>query len=400
MPVKITDGKITVDKDYPENDDPYMTALSIGDVDVVEADTGNTILVPVSISYSPKFSTIGMNIKYDKKIESVSVEGYWDFDSDILYGDKYISIKYSESEDKDLNGTIFYLRVKLPENAKANDVYNISAEITEFANAAGENIKAKTSDGKITVRETLKPTNVTYNHSNDKETVIEVGNVKISKEDAGKIIEVPVSIFNNPGFAGSAIGYIFDKKIKSLDVEEGMIRDTSDSSGPVTSSVDGYIAVVNTDKYDIKSDGVLYYLKLRLPETVKAGDVYNISAEMNQFCSADGENVEAKIYGGSITIIDNNKTTDVTTTTVPTTTTTTTSTKFFGDLNGDKSIDSKDAVLVLKSYAESLVNSNATVDLSGDVNGDKKVDSKDAVTILKYYAATLTGFKGKISEFI
>lgn len=71
-----------------------------------------------------------------------------------------------------------------------------------------------------------------------------------------------------------------------------------------------------------------------------------------------------------------------------------------GDINHDGAIDSKDAILVLKSYAESLVNSNATVDLAGDVNGDKKVDAKDAIIILKYYAATLTGFTGNISEFI
>ena len=68
-------------------------------------------------------------------------------------------------------------------------------------------------------------------------------------------------------------------------------------------------------------------------------------------------------------------------------------------MNSDGKIDSKDAVLVLKSYAESLVNSNATVNLAGDVNKDGKVDSKDAVIILKYYAATLTGFTGSIDKF-
>ncbi len=47
-------------------------------------------------------------------------------------------------------------------------------------------------------------------------------------------------------------------------------------------------------------------------------------------------------------------------------------------MNSDGKIDSKDAVLVLKSY---------------------KVDSKDAVIILKYYAATLTGFTGSIDKF-
>ena len=102
-----------------------------------------------------------------------------------------------------------------------------------------------------------------------------------------------------------------------------------------------------------------------------------------------------------VTEITTISTTKATTSVPITTTITTTATKTIslGDINGDGKIDSKDAVLVLKSYAESLVNSNATVDLAGDVNGDKKVDSKDAVLILKYYAATLTGFTGTISEF-
>lgn len=74
--------------------------------------------------------------------------------------------------------------------------------------------------------------------------------------------------------------------------------------------------------------------------------------------------------------------------------------EFLGDLNGDENIDSKDAVIVLKSYAEILVNGNTANDISaGDVNEDGNVDSKDAVIILKYYAATLTGFTGDISEF-
>ena len=102
-----------------------------------------------------------------------------------------------------------------------------------------------------------------------------------------------------------------------------------------------------------------------------------------------------------VTEITTISTTKATTSIPITTTITTTATKTIsvGDMNGDSKIDSKDAVLVLKSYAESLVNSNATVDLAGDINGDKKVDSKDAVLILKYYAATLTGFTGTISEF-
>ena len=72
-----------------------------------------------------------------------------------------------------------------------------------------------------------------------------------------------------------------------------------------------------------------------------------------------------------------------------------------GDVNYDGAIDSKDAVLVLKSYAEELVNGKPTVDDTGDVNGDKNIDSKDAVIILKYYAEKLaSGSSISMTDFV
>ena len=100
-------------------------------------------------------------------------------------------------------------------------------------------------------------------------------------------------------------------------------------------------------------------------------------------------------------------TTTTTTTIIATTTTTTTTNKTstektsLGDLNKDDKIDSKDAVLILKSYAEELASGKKTVSADfGDVNSDGKVDSKDAVWVLKYYAETLTGYMGIILDFI
>ena len=111
-------------------------------------------------------------------------------------------------------------------------------------------------------------------------------------------------------------------------------------------------------------------------------------------------------------------TTVITTTTEPVTTTVTTTTakpvttavtttkptenKSLGDMNNDGAVDSKDAVIVLKAYAEQLATNKVTVDVSiGDVNGDKKVDSKDAVLILKYYAENLAGaFKGSMADYV
>ena len=89
-------------------------------------------------------------------------------------------------------------------------------------------------------------------------------------------------------------------------------------------------------------------------------------------------------------------------TTITPPTTEQTENKSVGDINGDGAIDSKDAVLVLKSYAESLANggNGSVTTAQGDVNKDGKVDSKDAVLILRYYASKLADvFNGNITEF-
>lgn len=74
-----------------------------------------------------------------------------------------------------------------------------------------------------------------------------------------------------------------------------------------------------------------------------------------------------------------------------------------GDVTNDGKVDSKDAVLILKKYAQSIVTGKLTgmSYARGDVNKDGKINSKDAVLILKYYAATLaSSFNGKLAEFV
>ena len=89
-------------------------------------------------------------------------------------------------------------------------------------------------------------------------------------------------------------------------------------------------------------------------------------------------------------------------TSATTVTTKPTENKSLGDVNNDGAVDSKDAVIVLKDYAEKLATGKTTVDVSiGDVNGDGEIDSKDAVLILKYYAENLAGvFKGSMADYV
>lgn len=67
-----------------------------------------------------------------------------------------------------------------------------------------------------------------------------------------------------------------------------------------------------------------------------------------------------------------------------------TETSLLGDVNGDRCIDSRDAVLILKDYANILAGKAGDIDVSvEDVNNDGNINSKDAVIILQYYANSI-----------
>lgn len=77
-------------------------------------------------------------------------------------------------------------------------------------------------------------------------------------------------------------------------------------------------------------------------------------------------------------------------------------TGILGDANGDGSIDSKDATLILIDYAYKI--SGHLEFLNNDtanVNRDSAIDAKDATIILKYYADSIAHGAGRyIEEFI
>jgi hypothetical protein len=141
--------------------------------------------------------------------------------------------------------------------------------------------------------------------------------------------------------------------------------------------------IIYANRYDILSYTKSYIMNI-------VGDDYSIAGLKKAVIT---------IAGG---IEDTTESTiDPVSTTAPitTTTTTTTSTSISatsgiipitkGDANRDGSINSIDAVLVLKQYAADLVNGTTFYDEAYDMNSDKKINSIDAVQILQYYANSL-----------
>ena len=441
----------------PDTDLPTTSAeITIGTVTVKD---GYKVDVPVTISNNSGFAGGGLVFNFNKK-----ELGFNGVSGDIIEypvesgNNNSVSVTFARDENIEDNGTMFVFHFILPVSAKSGDVFNIAGSIETFCDEYGRNLPVKITDGAVKIDEDyMTDKNVTYNHANDNETVIEVGNVKVSKEDIGKKVKVPVAIFNNPGFAGTGFGYTYDERMTFSSIDGILI------GSPVTASGTNYEAVTSAKSSDLTADSVLYYLNFELPENAKTGDVYNISAKMNQFANADTKDVKVKLYDGSITIVgdseplkatvktnelevgkkttieanqenltyatsDSNvavvsKSGEITAISAGTVTITvinsdgetdqilitvkglnletTTETESLGDLNNDGRIDSKDAVIVLKSYAEKLAGNETKDDISaGDVNGDGEVDSKDAVIILKYYASVIAGvFTGNISEF-
>jgi hypothetical protein len=65
-----------------------------------------------------------------------------------------------------------------------------------------------------------------------------------------------------------------------------------------------------------------------------------------------------------------------------------------GDVNGDNSVNSSDAVIVLQDYSNSIITGETALDPDvADVNQDGEVDSIDAVEILKNFAFTIISFE-------
>ena len=206
-------------------------------------------------------------------------------------------------------------------------------------------------------------------------------------------VDIPVKISGNEGFAGGGIVFNYDSKLSFVEIKNGIVGTLVKHVG------NNSVAVTFASSKNIISDGEMFTLQFKLPDDAEQGGAFEIGESIDTFCDSETEDVCVKCLNLAFGFGNVKTTTKPTTNT--TTTTTTISAKSLGDINGDSKIDSKDAVLVLKSYAESLAsggNGSVTIE-QGDVNKDGKVDSKDAVTILKYYAATLTGFTGDISEF-
>jgi hypothetical protein len=124
-------------------------------------------------------------------------------------------------------------------------------------------------------------------------------------------------------------------------------------------------------------------------DTDDNGNTINSNATIIGYANSTAYDYAVK-YNRKFIDIETGKTLNNSTSTTSTTTTSKKEQVTLGDINGDGSVNSIDAVFVLKDFASQILGNKTTLDVStADMNDDGKINSSDAVIILKQYAQSL-----------
>jgi hypothetical protein len=136
----------------------------------------------------------------------------------------------------------------------------------------------------------------------DTDTVLRIGSVKV--EQGSTNVEVPVRFKSGTGFAGTGIKYYFDSDITLSDVTTG----DSKAGDPIFAANETDVSVGTATTSDISGKGTIYNLVFTIPKDAPVGTVYDITGSIDLISDVSGDDLDANIYSGSITISDDSET--------------------------------------------------------------------------------------------
>lgn len=116
----------------------------------------------------------------------------------------------------------------------------------------------------------------------------------------GEIVEIPVRLEGNPGFAGYQMDIVYDPALLlPLELEEGL------GGAPVYNlqGVNGAQSCVKTayaGMVDVQGDGVLFTLRFQVKEALQPGQSAALSLQNVLFFSAGGQNITPALRDGAV----------------------------------------------------------------------------------------------------
>ncbi len=119
----------------------------------------------------------------------------------------------------------------------------------------------------------------------------------------GEIVEIPVRLEGNPGFAGYQMDIVYDPALLlPLELEEGL------GGAPVYNlqGVNGAQSCVKTayaGMVDVQGDGVLFTLRFQVKEALQPGQSAALGLQNVLFFSAGGQNITPALRDGAVSAV-------------------------------------------------------------------------------------------------
>jgi len=174
------------------------------------------------------------------------------------------------------------------------------------------------------------------------------------KTTAGKQVEVPVKLENNPGIFALTVSFSYDTSALKL---VAVTPNTEIFPGTwQTASLKGATWASNAG--DISANDTILTLSFEVLEGTEDGE-YEVGIILGEIINEDMDDIDFAAEPGKVIVSSH----------IP------------GDVNGDGKVSTKDFVTLMKYLSGEDV---YVVEDALDVNGDGKVSTKDFVTLMKY----------------
>ena len=193
------------------------------------------------------------------------------------------------------------------------------------------------------------------------EAVTPVVEVSTVKAQPGKMVEVIVSLEDNPGVAAISMNINFNSSLLSLQSVSFGEMFAEDATEPANLNSPVVLSWVGLE--NVEGDCTFATLTFLVCETAASGQFSEItvSYDWGNIINLDEELVDFDLVSGGVNIVAG----------VP------------GDVNGDLVCDVRDLLRLRKYFARWDVE---TDEVALDVNGDGSVNSKDLLRLRKYFA--------------
>lgn len=340
--------------------------------DTVTAEPGKQVKYTVRLNSPASMAGFIITLEYDTSVfslvadedgEYVPEQGSFSNKGTLLANraENGCNVIWWHTNNVNATGTLFTVTFDVSKDAKPGDYpIKVGYSAKDTVDIAGNLVALDLASGTITIPDNSTPTPPPAPPQGD-EAVITVGS---GKALVGETVKIPVSITNNPGFAGFSFQISGADGLELTGLEKGEVLKASEGSFDYQLS-NG--KTIWTASENVNGDGILFYMTFQVSESCPARD-YDISVslidnEEENFITEGKQVIPVSFTSGALTVQAYRP----------------------GDVDDDGAITSSDLVAVACHMIGKTPLTGKAL-LAADVDGNGKITSVDCVTLARYLA--------------